>query len=198
MIILGRIGLVSPVLCVFAITCAAACEDGGVKITSKPDAATANIAAPAMTTAPDTTASAASTATGPTVANLDYVETSWDLNCDAGQHLQDSVKVMVDGTVWCSQSLNGTALASGHLDAPDADLVGMLSSPGLIAKLISPCLLRMADASPYVTTSLAARNTVVTRLVWGTCSDDALASLVAAMRRAGETCVAQVAAAPSN
>ena len=141
---------------------------------------------------------ASNLATGPTIADLDHVRMSWPLNFDAGQRLEDNVTVTSDGTVWCSQSLNGTTVVSGHLDTPDAELPGLLAQPGMIAKLISPCLLRMADAGPYITTSLAAGNTVVTRLVWGTCSDDALASLVAALRRAGETCVTQVAAAKGN
>jgi hypothetical protein len=182
-------------LCAFLSTGAAACENSDVNVIERPDASAHDDSAPTTAT---TCKEDVSAETGPTLADLDTVEMSWMLNFDAGQLLQDSVTVTSDGIVWCYQSLNGTTGVSGHLDEPDTELMSLLSQPGMIARLVTPCLRRWADAGPYITTSLAAGNTVVTRLVFEGCEDEALLSLVAALRRAGETCVQQAAAAASN
>ena len=74
--------LVLSLACVCAMTCLAGCEDGGVKYLSKPDAASPNIAAPAMNPTPDPAAAAP---VGPTLANVGSVEPELDTRGDAGE-----------------------------------------------------------------------------------------------------------------
>lgn len=125
------------------------------------------------------------------VADVDFVELRWSSDVDVGHLVVNDVSVLPDGSAWCYQTENGVQVLSGRLDTPDPPFQTLLAGQGVVARLISPCLLRLADAGPYVTTSLGAGNTKVTRLMFGSCLDDALKSVRDALSRIGDACIEQ-------
>lgn len=120
------------------------------------------------------------------VANL---EMSWSTGMDAGAGVIDIV-VLPDGSATCRESFGGNQVLEGRLDVPDPAVATVLASPGVLDKLVTECPFRIADAGSTIITTLKTGERF-SRLVFGTCSDDDLLSLVSALRRIGETCTHQ-------
>jgi hypothetical protein len=179
-----------PMLCILLLAMAPACKDNS----------SSNLGLDATaSTCPDPSSgdpfdAAASSSASPTIGDVDSIEMEWPLDVDAGHLLVDTVSVSRDGTARCWQDLNGVQVLAGALATPNPGFQALLSQPTMLPKLLGPCLLRVADVGPYVKTSLAAGSTVVTRLVWGSCSDDALTSLVDSLVSIGTACIEQAIA----
>lgn len=115
------------------------------------------------------------------------VEMAWSTGMDAGSGMIQ-VAVLPDGSATCRESFGGNRVLAGRLDAPDAELTALVAAPGMVDKLVTECPFNVADAGSTIVTTLKTGETF-SRLVFGTCSDDGLASLVSALRRIGVACV---------
>ncbi len=104
-----------------------------------------------------------------------------------------TVKVDGFGNATCSERLNASVRIS-QLPEPDPVIPDLLSRPGLVRDLATTCPLQVKDAGPYITTHFAndADGTDHYRLVWRSCSTADLESLVQALERIGNTCIATV------
>lgn len=102
-----------------------------------------------------------------------------------------TVKTDGFGNATCSQLSNGS-LRTGQLPEPDSAIPDLLSRPGLVRDLATVCPLQVKDAGPYLTTHFAndVGDTDHVRLVWRSCSNADLESLVQALERIGNACIA--------
>lgn len=102
-----------------------------------------------------------------------------------------TVKVDGNGSATCSQLSNGSP-RTGQLPEPDSAIPDLLSRPGLVRDLATTCPLQGSDRGPYIYTHLAsdADGTERARLVWSSCSNANLESLVGALERIGDACIA--------
>lgn len=106
---------------------------------------------------------------------------------------QTTVKVDGSGRATCSRRLDG-GFHTGQLPEPDTVIPDLLSRPGVVRDLATVCPLQVKDAGPYITTQFAndADGTDHDRLVWSSCSTADLESLVQALVRIGDACIATV------
>jgi hypothetical protein len=102
-----------------------------------------------------------------------------------------TVKVDGFGNATCSQLWNGSP-RTGQLPEPDSAIPDLLSRAGLVRDLATVCPLQVSDAGPYITTHFAndVGDTDHVRLVWRSCSSADLESLVQALERIGNACIA--------
>lgn len=101
------------------------------------------------------------------------------------------VKVQGTGDATCTRRDSTGAQWRGTLTAMDATIPNLLSRPGLVRDLATPCPLAVSDAGPYIATHLASddEQTVHSRLVMGSCSNANLEALVQALVTIGDACI---------
>jgi hypothetical protein len=103
-----------------------------------------------------------------------------------------TVKVDGSGKATCSRQDPSGAPWTGQQAASDSAIPDLLSLPGLVGDLAVPCPVVVKDAGPYVSTHFAndADDMDHARLVSGSCSTPNLESLVQALERIGDSCIA--------
>ena len=74
----------------------------------------------------------------------------------------------------------------------DSTIPDLLSRPGLVSDLATPCPLVVYDGGPYVVTRFATDDDQVvhSRLVMGSCSTTNLEALLQALEKIGDACIA--------
>jgi hypothetical protein len=103
-----------------------------------------------------------------------------------------SVKVQRSGDATCSRRDWTGAQWSGQLPAADSTIPDLLSRPGLVRDLATPCPVVRKDSGPYISTRFAndGDDVVHDRLVDSGCTNANLDALMQALEKIGDACIA--------
>ena len=132
-------------------------------------------------------------ATNPySAADVVWVSTDYPATMDASVPVT-VVRVQGSGDATCSKTDRSSGTQwSGAIPAMDSTIPDLLSRPGLVSDLATPCPLVVYDGGPYIVTRFAPddEQVVHSRLVMASCSTANLEALMQALERIGDACIA--------
>jgi hypothetical protein len=125
-------------------------------------------------------------------ADVVWVSTGYPTTMDASVPVT-GVKVQGSGDATCSRTDRSSGTQwRGAIPAIDSTIPDLLSRPGLVSDLATPCPLVVYDGGPYIVTRFAPDDDQVvhSRLVMDSCSTANLEALMQALERIGDACIA--------
>jgi hypothetical protein len=128
-----------------------------------------------------------------------WMSMSYPITMDASVPIT-AVKVDYSGNASCTKRGSSGDRWRGQLPAADSTIPDLLSRPGVVRDLATPCYLSVDHPGPYISTHLASDDdqTVHSRLVMESCSNANLEALVQALARIGDACIASAIVDPPD